>query len=101
MKNAAMLAATALALSACGHSNTAEPGAAEAIARGDVALWATAPDGTRLWVVEGRGGRNVYFSSGGTQTTIGEPCGKGCIRTEDIYVPAMHWPVDPMEGPDE
>lgn len=98
MKNAMILAATALALTACGHSNTSEPGADEAVDRGEVALWATAPDGTNLWAVEGRDGRTVYFSSSGSQKVESHSCGKSCVQTEDVYVPAMQWPVDPLEG---
>lgn len=85
-----ILAASALlALTACGHSqsNTADSDLDTRVDAGDVALYAIAPDGTRLWAVKGRGGRTVYFASSGTSTSHSETCGKNCTRTVDDVVP--------------
>jgi hypothetical protein len=54
-----------LALAACDPPRSAEPAAEQKLVAGDVALIATAPDGTKLWAVRSYG-RYVYFSSTGT-----------------------------------
>jgi len=85
------IACIAIALAGCdsARSNTAERTADRKLEGGDVALYAIAPDGTRLWAVEGRSGRTVYFSGGGSTTSHSEACGKNCIRTIDDLVPAQ------------
>lgn len=85
-----------IACAGCGDqrppaSQTAEPGAVEKANRGEVALIATAPDGTRLWGVAIAGGRWVYFSGSGASwtTTHSQPCGRSmCARTEEHETPA-------------
>jgi hypothetical protein len=80
----------AIALAGCDSTppKTAEPGVGSKLEGGDVALFAVAPDGTRLWAVEGESGRTVYFSGSGATTSHSEYCGKGCTRTIDDIVPS-------------
>jgi hypothetical protein len=72
-----MVMAICAALAACDRPKSAEPGYNDKLSAGDVALAAVAPDGTRLWAAR-IDGRDVYFSSRGTQVT--ESCGKNCTR---------------------
>lgn len=65
----------------CSPPNNAEPGAGIKLDDGEVALAATAPDGTKLWMVRSYG-RTVYFASTGTQVTVN--CGKNCWREDNI-----------------
>lgn len=85
-----------MALAGCeaNYSRTADGEASELISEGDVALYAQAPDGTKLWAVKGRSGRTVYFSSSGTQTHHSRVCGKNCNRKIDDVVPNA--PLPPM-----
>jgi hypothetical protein len=69
--------ALVLALASCDVPNSAEPNAYKKIDKGEVALIATAPDGTKLWGVSA-GGYYVYFSSAGTDWSY--TCGKSCQR---------------------
>ncbi|QQV76499.1 hypothetical protein H5J25_13700 [Sphingomonas aliaeris] len=89
MKGKMLLAAAAAALSGCdAPSVSADPQYSAKVDAGIVALAATAPDGTKLWAVTPPGsGRRVYFSSGGTQTSHSESCGKNCTRLVDEAVP--------------
>jgi len=57
----------------------------ERLRRGEAVLSSVAPDGTKLWHVE-RGGRDIYYSTGGTQTTRTEGSGKQA-HTVDVIVP--------------
>lgn len=93
MKTALAIIA-ALALTGCerARSNSAEDGADAALGKGEVALYAVAPDGTKLWAVEGRNARTVYFATSGTSTSHNESCGKNCNQTVDDVVPAGRMP---------
>lgn len=64
---------------------TAEEGAEDKLKAGQVALIATAPDGTKLWGVYSAG-RMVYFSNSGTSYSYTQNCGKNCTRTVDQNV---------------
>jgi hypothetical protein len=75
-----------VALAGCDHPVTSEPGASEKLDRGEVALIATAPDGTQLWGVRDAG-RRVYFASVGASWSETRNCGKSCTRTEYHEVP--------------
>lgn len=77
-----VLIATILALAACDVPKTAQPDARKKMYEGEVALFAVAPDGTKLWGAYVNG-RDVYFSSTGASWV--ENCGKNCRR--DVQVP--------------
>lgn len=83
-----------LYLAACDQaSQTAESGASEKIERGQVALVAEAPDGTKLWGISPPGAsRRVYFASSGAITSHPERCGKNCTTEVDDVVPT----ADPL-----
>ena len=82
----------ALVLSACSPDRSPEGEDANVVRQklvaGQVVLWATAPDGVRLWATIGRDGRTVYFSSSGVQSSHTEVCGNRCSRTVDDVVPS-------------
>ena len=73
-------------LAACDPPKSAEPEAKAKSERGEVALMATAPDGTKLWAVMSMG-RTIYFASTGTSAS--ESCGKACTyeRTTPTSTP--------------
>lgn len=76
-----------LALAGCSvQTRTGEPDADAKLNSGGVALAATAPDGTQLWVVE-VGGRRVFFASSGAHWTERRSCGKSCTTTKHFDVP--------------
>jgi hypothetical protein len=86
MKNIALLAA--LTLAACQQSPPRTTPAEQHVRldSGQVAIVATAPDGTKLWAVRA-GRRIVYFASSGTATSHVENCGKNCSKTVDDQIP--------------
>jgi hypothetical protein len=85
-----MILLALLGLAACNPPpETTTPEQRAILDRGDVALIAVAPDGTKLWAVRnGRlNGRLVYFASSGSQTSHNEACGKNCNKEVDDQVP--------------
>lgn len=71
------LALAAAALAACAQPlpEGVDAERQASLKQGQVALVATAPDGTKLWAVKA-GRRYVYFSSAGTQTSRTTQSGK-------------------------
>jgi hypothetical protein len=91
MKHFMTIMLMVVGLTACHGSPKSERASVEANEKshnakeGNVILWATAPDGTKLWATRGQYEYLVFFSSSGTQTS--QSCGRSCTRS--VQVPSQ------------
>lgn len=80
---ALIVAACALALTACAAETPIEAYDGGGNDGRTVDLMAIAPDGTKLWRFGGKGLRHpVYFASSGTSQVVN--CGKNCVKNTQV-----------------